>query len=292
MHTAFDRWYGKGLTRHGLVVEQFNEAANTAIGAAVKRGVPDYQLEKATELAALGSAMAAEYDVHYGSDEEVRVITAEVPLEFAISDYRGAVIAKHLLKPDLVYLDPHDDAWLMEHKTAGQIITEHLTIDDQARPYGAMAERALRRKGLLKKGNRFRGVMYNFLRKAFPDDRLRDDHGRSLNKNGTVSKRQPAPLFKRHPATMTRQAKVVALQRIQAETVMLTELTLMIRTKRIDPSVIPKTPDRLCPRFCEYFSICSAEDQGTDIRGMTQAMFRVQNPYDDYNETTEDLGGF
>jgi len=293
VHDAFDGWYGKGLRRTDAPLHQhFSEIAEQAIGIASANGAPDYVLDKAHELAALGQAMTEAYQDHYGQDPDVNVIGAEIPLEFSLADENGLVIAKHLLKPDLVFLDRQGDAWLMEHKTATQIVTEHLTIDDQARPYGAMAERALRKIGLLRKGSRFRGIMYNFLRKAFPDDRLTNDKGQALNKNGTVSKKQPAPLFKRHPVEMTRQAKVVTLQRLQAETILITGLTERLRDGRLQADLLQKTPSKGCPRFCDYFAICQAEDGGADIRQMTRDMYQRRNPYTYDAATTEDVSTF
>ena len=291
MHDAFDAWYGKGLKRNGELVEHFYAHAAAAIKTARARGVADYIIESAVELRELGAAMATAYGAHYGRDKGVRVIGAEIPLEFTFTNHDGSVAATHLLKPDLVYLDVNNDAWLMEHKTAGQMNTEHLTIDDQARPYGAMAERALRRLGLLPKGSRFMGIMYNFLRKAYPDDRLKDGQGRSLNKNGTVSKRQPAPLFKRHPVKMTAAAKRLTLHRLQTETMLVTDMARALREGRVQPETLPKTPSKGCPKFCDYFSICSAEDAGSDIRQMTRDLYRRENPYT-YRESTEDRTTF
>lgn len=287
VHGAFDHWYGQGYKRNGSLVDRFLDIAETVIAA-----LPDSQREKGDELLVLGVSMLRGYAEHYEDDPEVYVIGGEIPLEFTIEDTDGTIIAIHALKPDLVYLDRSKrEAWLMEHKTASQIVTEHLTIDDQARPYGAMAERALRQLGLLPNGYRFRGIMYNFLRKAFADERMTNDKGEALNKNGTVSKRQPAPRFKRHPVTMTREAKRLTLHRLQAETVMITGMTQAIREGRILPETLPKTPGKGCPRFCDYFPICSAEDAGADIRQMARDMYRRENPYD-YGESTEDRQTF
>lgn len=286
-HEAFDRWYGLGYVRNGSLVDHFLDVAEVAI-----ERIPSSQRDKADELLTLGVAMARGYTEHYGDDPDVYVIGGEIPLEFVMTDHRGNVVAKHSLKPDLVFKERGTgDVWLMEHKTAGQIVTEHLTIDDQARPYGAMAERALRRKGLLAKDARFRGIMYNFLRKAHADDRLKNDKGQSLNKNGTVSKKQPAPRFKRYRVEMTKAAKILTLERLQTEVMVLTGLTQGLRSRKIDPAYLPKTPTKGCPRFCDYFPICSAEDQGADITQMQRDMYRRANPYL-YTQSTEDRQTF
>lgn len=286
VHDAFDRWYEPEYERNGSLGDHFLEVAEAAIAQ-----LPDFQRDKADELLTLGMSMLRGYAEHYGNDPDVCVIGGEIPLEFTI-DHDGEVIAKHSLKPDLVYINERTrEVWLMEHKTASQIVTEHLVLDDQARPYGAMAERALRQLGLIPKGYRFRGIMYNFLRKAHADDRLTNSKGQALNRNGTVSKRQPAPRFKRHPVEMTRQAKVIALQRIQVETDTITMLTLALREGRLKPNYLPKTPTKGCPRFCDYFPICAAEDQGADIRQMTRDLYRRENPYL-YTQSTEDRQTF
>jgi PD-(D/E)XK nuclease superfamily len=287
MHSAFQGWYGTGLRRTDApLVQHFLEAADDAIARAKHAGAPEYVLEKAEELAALGEAMTTAYQKHYGQDPGVEVIRAEIPLEFTIPDASGNVVAVHKLKPDLVYADRQGDIWLMEHKTAAQIRTGHLVIDDQARPYGAMAERALRNLGVIDKHEKFRGITYNFLRKALPDERATDSSGKALNKNGTVSKRQPAPNFVRVPVTLTAKAKVLTLKRVQMESIEIAGVTALLRQKVLKPELLNKTPHGSCEKFCDYFTMCVAEEQGADIRDMQQNMYDVQNPYD-YEETTD-----
>lgn len=293
LHDALAIWYGSGYTRVGNLAEHFNAAADAAISRVMKLGAPEHVIETAEELAALGDAMATAYEKHYGSDEAVNVLAAEIPLEFSISDSsKPGTAALHLLKPDMVYADSNDDVWLMEHKSAAQIRTEHLVIDDQARPYGAMAEQALRRLGIIRKDQQFRGIMYNFLRKALPDERLVNSEGKALNKNGTVSKRQPAPVFLRHPVHLSRKAKVLTLKRVQAETINVTAVANELRNKWLDPADLGKTPDHACARYCDFFAMCSVEEQGGDFRSMQSALYIRKNPYD-YEETiTEQTGGW
>lgn len=287
MHGALHGWYGQGLRRTDApLVQHFREIANDAITKADHSGAPEYVLEQAEELAALGEAMTTGYQASYGQDLEVDVIQGELPLEFSIPDASGEIAAIHRLKPDLVYRGKDRRIWLMEHKTAKQIRTGHLVIDDQARPYGAMAERALRNLGVIDKRDVFAGIMYNFLRKALPDERPVNAKGQALNKNGTVSKSQPAANFMRHPVTLTRAAKLVALQRLQYEAILITEVTQALREKRLTPARLPKTPHSSCEKFCDYFTMCVVEEQGGDIRDMQKNMFEVRNPYE-YEDSTD-----
>jgi hypothetical protein len=201
----------------------------------------------------------------------------------------------HRLKPDMVYRDRHRDVWLMENKTAAQIRTEHLVIDDQARPYGVMAELALRKLGIIPASSGFSGIMYNFVRKALPDEREMNEKGLYLNKNGTVSKRQPTPMFLRHPVKLTRPAKRRALERIQDEVIEITTLTKIIsdRSERkvFDFHRLGKTPHSSCAKTCQFFTMCVADEQGTDIRDMERSMFDRRDPYD-YEDSTDIPVGF
>lgn len=286
VHAAMQAWYGEGYKRNDTLVEHFTLAAENAIQIAQEAGAPAYLLDKAEELAMLGEAMTRAYERFYGKDKGVFVIAVEIPLEFTIADHTGKVVAVHRLKPDMVFADRQKTVRLMENKTAAQIRTGHLVLDDQARPYGAMAERALKREGVIAKADAFAGVTYNFLRKALPDERETNAEGKALNKNGTVSKRQPAPSFVRHQVPLTRQAKIIALQRIRDETVEITYIAEALRNKRIDPERLTKTPHSSCEKLCPFFTMCVAEEKGSDITEMRRLMFVRHDPYE-YDDTTD-----
>lgn len=285
MHAALQSHYIERITLH----QAFDGVTANALAEARKSGIADYLIEQAYELANLGMAMAKAYDTHYGTDPNVRVIDAEVPLEFRITDTDGSLLAVHKLKPDLVYEDLDGYVWLMEHKTAASIRLEHLVIDDQARPYVAMAGRALANAGIIKDPSQFKGIMYNFLRKAVPDSRPVNEKGEYLNKNGSVSKSQPPPYFIRHPITLSRAGKVATLRRLQLETRKITDFTKALRAKEFGPDLLDKTPHNSCPRFCQYFAMCVVEEQGGDIREMERSMYTRQNPYvyDEENPTAD-----
>lgn len=293
MHSALAYWYGVGFDRNGDLAEHFMRYANSAIGKAEDANAPGHVIDSAQELAALGEAMATAYQKYYEDDPSIDVLDVEIPLEFTFTDGR-AFRAIHKLKPDLVYYDPsgNGDIWLMEHKTTAQIRTGHLPIDDQARPYGTMAERALRNAGLIDKSQKLKGIMYNFLRKALPDLRPIDKDGRSLNKDGSVSKKQPALSFVRHPVTLTLAAKRKTLLRVQSESALLALLTQRIRSGHIHPDDIPKTPHNSCPKTCQFFEMCVTEENGGNIEPMRRSMYTRKDPYEYYEETTDEPPSF
>lgn len=294
MHAALAAWYLAGKRRNGQLAELLEAAALVDIRIAESNKAPDYVIEKAEELLALGIEMARAYQVHYGNDKKISVVVAEIPLEFTISrlDDSGMVVAVHKIKPDLVFIDEHGFVWLMEHKTAKSIQLGHLPIDDQARPYGVMAEPALRKLGIINQHQQFRGIMYNFLRKALPDLRPTNAKGQYLNQNGEISKRQPPPLFVRKPVTLTKKAKKITLERLRDETLEITEKTLEIRQGTLDPDRLPKTPHKSCEKTCPFFDMCVAEENGINIRDMERMLFVQRDPYLYEEETTEDTLSF
>jgi Zierdtviridae exonuclease len=289
-HTALANWYLSGTKRRAGLANLFERAATEAIDSS---GVTDPdELQKSDEMVSLGIEMAGAYQREYGMDPDINILAVELPLEFTFSNSEGLVLAVHKLKPDAVFSDQNNDVWLLEHKTAKQIMTEHLPLDGQARPYGAMAEIALRKAGLIKPSQAFRGILYNFLRKALPDQRERNSAGQYLNKDGSVSKRQPPPYFVRKPVTMTRLEKRITLNRLREEGEVITLRTLEILTGELKPFNIPKTDHKSCAKTCPFFNMCVAEEQGIDIRDMMKLLYRKEDPYAYHKESTEDVAGF
>src|SRR5688500_10422913 len=283
-HTALAQWYtslrNPNARKIPTLLHHFRETSTLDIVEAERAKAPQYILDKAWELQALGEEMMKAYQNQYGRDEKLKIIGVEVPLSFLIPDPEtDEIIAVHKFKPDAIFADEHDDLWLMEHKTATSIQTGHLTIDDQARPYGAMSEHTLRKAGILVGARKFKGIMYNFLRKALPDSRPTNEKGQYLNQNGSVSKTQPPPLFLRKNITMTKQEKIITLRRVQAETVEITLKTQALRSGAMHPNWLNKTPHKSCPKICEFFDMCEAEERGIDITGMQKTMFFRRNPY-------------
>lgn len=292
VHAAFELWYLPGYERASASLELiFTAIAEAAVFEAKQNGLKDDALETAWELVALGQHMCRAYQAHYEDDQNVEVIGAEIPLEFSLGE--GII---HILKPDMLFRyrgESPRDYWLMEHKTAKSLSgrTAHLTIDDQARPYGAMAELACRNAGIIGKGDRIAGITYNFVRKGLPDLRKVNAKGEALNKDGSVSKVQPAPMFLRKRITMTNAQKAITLRRVRAESIVIRDTTQGLRTNYIQPEDLPFTPHHSCPRFCQFFAMCESLEAGADISGMERTMFRRENPYE-YAESTDEPAGF
>lgn len=289
LHDALASWYK--MDRNARNASTLLEKYRYVVRSSVRQDIPTHVLEKGRELALLGKTMLKSYAKHYQGDKDWDVIGAEIPLEVEITDREGKPLGLYRLKLDLVIRSRSTGKiWIIEHKSAKVIRTDHLKIDGQARPYGALSELAMKHVGILSKQESIEGILYNFMRKAVPDSREVDEKGMALNKNGTVSKRQPIPLFKRHPITLTKRSKLVALKRIQLDVTLLTELRNYLTKYRDFADKLPKTSHWSCPRFCNFFAMCELEEEGGNITELRKGMFTRKDPY--LYETTDENFGF
>jgi hypothetical protein len=280
-----NRWI-PGYERNGNLAEIISNIADRDF-AAQAESLTDLQVDQAVKAKILAVAMAQAYQAYYKDDPELDIIATEPPLEFSIQESSPFRIV-HRLKPDAVFRVGPSAVMLLETKTAASVKVDHLVIDDQARPYGAMAEQALRNAGLIDKSDRLVGIRYNYMRKAFPDERLMNDKGESLNKDGSVSARQPTPMFKRYDVRLTDAAKCITLKRVRAESIQVAQATVAVRNKWKGLNELRKTPHWSCPRVCQYFEMCAAHENGADIiRGMQRDLYRQQDPYVYAEDTTD-----
>lgn len=289
LHDSLAPWYK--MDPSARTVATLMERYRRVVRSSVQENIPSHVLEKGRELAKLGQEMLKAYARHYQGDKDWDVIGAEIPLEVEITDQDGRTLGVYRMKLDLAVRERSTGKiWIVEHKSAKVIRTEHLSIDGQARPYGSLAEIAMKRSGILGKRESIEGILYNFLRKALPDPREVNAEGLALNKDGSISKKQQAPLFKRHPVKLTKRAKLVALKRIQRDVTLLTELRSYLAKHREFADKLPKTPHHSCPKFCDFFAMCELEEEGGAIGELQRGTFVRRDPYE--YETTDETFGF
>lgn len=224
----------------------------------------------------LGMAMLLNYTDTYGDDDEWDVIATEQTfqvkgrtpdgIEYYITGTFDGVFRNRIT----------GKLWLMEHKTAaGLPDTGYLDMDDQASTYFAVAEIVLKSKGIMAENDHLDGIMYNFLRKSMPDDRPKNEQGKALNKDGSVSKNQPQPLFMRHEAWRSKGHRIRTLEHINDEVTQM----MALRNGIIKPT---KTPTRDCRWDCPFYQMCQLHESGDDWKLFQQAMFDVRDPYQDH----------
>lgn len=194
VHLALAEWYLPGTKRGPHPAETFTKHAGDAVTSIKVADADEETLAQYVDGVELGKAMLEGYVAKYGTDPQWDFISAEQAFQLQVpwpSDDRqllwtvedGQVMLTYAGTFDGVYRDLATGRFeLLETKTAKAIFTGHLTLDDQAGSYWAVASHVLREQGLLKPDQHISGINYNFLRKALPDDRPRDAEGYAVNK--------------------------------------------------------------------------------------------------------------
>jgi len=182
VHEALAPWYGKGLRRGPHPADTFEQWAGDEIRYAKTWLDDNYEDAVWEDALELGIAMLEQYIDLYGKDSQWQIISTERPFAIRINR-RGKAIAIFKSRWDGVLRDrATGKVYLLEHKTASQIVLSYLPLDDQAGSYLAVASHVLHAEGVLKPDEEIEGIIYNFLRKVMPDTRPQDEHGYYTNK--------------------------------------------------------------------------------------------------------------
>ena len=331
IHIALAMWYcGPGNLRGPHPAETWLKFADQELYTVKIPGLTDQDEAVHVDAKALGVEMMEGYIKEYGKDEHMYVIQPEqtfsldVPWpkgRYEVFDFlRREILTRYVGTYDLVWRNLiNDQIWLEEHKTAATIRIGHLTLDNQGGSYWATAGRALIKQGLIKKGEKLRGIEYNFMRKGLPDPRPRDAHGYATNKPikkhyfealgvcekkdpamkmkleqldahakeqgitvlGDRSKVQPAPLFLREPVHRTSKERNSQLRRIQDEALQIE----LWRRGILKPS---KNPTMFGCAFCQYFDLCELDERGGDTEEFIKMVFRKRDVYADHRKSTDE----
>lgn len=272
-HLAFAEWYIPGSERGRDPRETWAEYVGES-----RETVRLYNAEGEAEFEnalALGTSMLGHYLDTYGDDPDWRMIAPEQTFRVYIEDpdEPGKTLLVYVGTFDGIYQNVKTGKyWILEHKTASQIITKHLVLDDQAGSYLLVGNMVLEELGIAAKVT---GIMYNFLAKRKASDKPRDDQGRYLNKDGSVSKVQPAKTLQREPVTRTKREKNSMLSRIQNEGIQMEPF----RTGELE---LMKNPTKDCSWDCDFFDLCQVHESGGDVEEFKRQVFHVEDPYMDH----------
>lgn len=256
------------------------------------------------EAGELGVAMMENYIEQYGADDRWEVIATEQPFEVVVhkpecgicsetilTDKNGSDCSPNCPGPELVpwfiYAGVLDGVWrelssgklwIPDHKTTqgiGPETVKHLVLDDQAGAYWSWGVDWLYAQGILKPNQKLAGMLYNFMRKALPDERPYKMHKgirHYLNKDGSVSQKQPSPYFLRQPIFRDEMDKQAAKTR-----------TLMdygeIEMVRKGVLQINKNPGRFTCSMCWAIDLCELHEAGHDWEEMLNGTTKAWDPY-------------
>jgi len=216
----------------------------------------------------LGVAMLDNYIEHYGKDDRYVCVQPEVAGEVDLYD-GDEYSCTFVFQFDAVIFDRQSGKYgLFEHKTAKTIKTNHLSMDEQAGSYWAVGPTFFGHKNLPE----LDFVLYNFLRKGKKDDRPTNELGQHLNKDGTVSKKQPSPLFHREVVRRGPGSSESVLNRIVDQA---NEMRL------VDAGELPplKTITQDCSWQCDFFDMCELHERGADWQEYRRLEMTTWDPY-------------
>jgi hypothetical protein len=283
VHEALAAWYLKGKKRGPHPADTFlewigDEQRHILVSPADHERADD-ERAKFDDARELGVSMLEGYVEEWGEDSHWQVLAIERPFKVLVK-HNGVSIARFWSTWDGVYRDLRDGRiYLMEHKTASQIQTSYLELDDQAGIYWALAGAILRKEGVLKDREEIAGIQYNFLRKSKPDERPRDASGAYLNQNGSVSKRQPPERYVRpDPIERSPRERKTQLERLEGEVVWMNAM-------RWGDMPVIKSTQKDCT-FCEFFIMCKAHERGGENwKQIANSQFAIgEDPYDRYRK--------
>lgn len=279
VHESLAQWYGKGLERGEHPADYFEEwhgEEERFISAAYSdHDREEGEAAKYEKALDLGTNMLEGYIDKYGEDEDWDVLAIERPFRMRVM-YHGEPIAYFMSTWDGVYAYmPTGEVFLMEHKTATAVQTAYLELDDQAGIYWAFASKVLQADGTLKPGQQISGIMYNFLRKSMGDERPINERGESLNKDGTVSKRQPTERFSRHLVERSDKEIKTQVRRLADD--------IAVQQAVVEGKIpLTKSTGKDCT-FCEFFLACKTHERGGNAyKAVLAAEFDQSDPFDRY----------
>jgi hypothetical protein len=242
----------------------------------------DPDLEEKVDMLELGTNMLDRYVEHWQeADKEYEVIASEQNFKVPIGRvhnrkvyYVGTIdgVWRHL---------PSDKIRFAEHKTTAAISKDALALNEQIGAYWTYGPRWLRLKGILKDDEVIDGIVVNWLRKSIKDpDASWDDHGRRLNKDGSISKRQPPPYFDRQ--TTFRGA--VEAERVKAR-VKDQIWDMLVARWEPEHNVYKNPGPQFKPNcsFCQFRDMCELHETGNDFEAFKEAAFGTWDPYDAHN---------
>lgn len=232
----------------------------------------------------LGENMLSHYLYWWGQDEAWEFIEPEQTFAAILNHPLRGRVVRFVGTFDGVFRDhdpdesPQPMIKLLESKTAKSISTGHLSIDDQAGGYWAVATDSLRAAELIGPKEAIEGITYNFIRKAKPDDRPQNSQGKYLNKDGSVSKNQPKPVCERVFIERSPRERNNQLRRIMAER------AAMERFESGEQEMY-KNPNWNCHWDCTFHGMCELHDSTPDWEEFRDRMFKRVDPYADHRKS-------
>lgn len=281
IHRALELFYKPGKKRGGNPANIWKKKVWPEY---VQGGGEDFQVIKGSSEGSegvmaydLGLSMMREYWKEYGSDEHYEIIVPEQTFQLDIYDENDNFLGVFTGTVDAVIRDLRTmRLGFFEHKTGKDLnpFGAPLIMDEQAGSYWTFGAMFLEHQGLIESATDLDFVLYNRLKKILPDTRPRNEDGHALNKDGTVSKRQPTPMFKREYTFRTDADRASVYDRVNMQ---MQEIALAKDGKFF----IYKSPAKHCG-FCEFRDLCEIHEGDGDWEDYIKNFMGVWDPYEDH----------
>jgi hypothetical protein len=283
VHKALAAWYVPGIKRGVHPAKAFKRAYEQDL----KRnneifGMHLEEEERWVDALELGVAMLNNYTDEYGTDPEYEVLVTEMPFQVVVPHpttahpwfmYTGVLdgVWRHRRKKEL---------WIPDHKTTAGIQRKlsYLQMDDQAGAYWSFGLEYLVQNKMLKTHGELNGILYNFLRKALPDERPSKFVNNTrvyLNKDGSVSQKQPSKYFMRLPIFRDDYDRQQVIRRA------LIEYARIEKFRSGELEITKNAGLFTCP-MCSVRDACELHETGGDVDTFIQQTTQAWDPYSEH----------
>lgn len=332
-HLALAEWYIPGTKRGVHPSETWAKYAKDSMHSIKVADATEELVAQYEDGVKLGEVLTQEYVKVYGQDGSWDFIQAEQTFSLDVPwpggdrqslytvDESSGVLVAYKGTYDGVYRDLADGKIkLLETKTARALRTNHLSLDDQAGSYWAVAGRTLRSMNLIGPKERIHGITYNFIRKGLPDERPKDAQGYYTNK--PVKADYVAALedvVASHSATTLTKLKLDSLQGIadsyninvlgerskvqppplflrvpvwrtaaeqRSQLIRIQDEAVQMQAVRDGSVAVTKNPQECS--FCDYFQMCELQERGGDWKDYRRIAYRVEDPYADHRKSSDE----
>lgn len=292
VHEALAAYYIPGRKRGEHPAKAFIKAYEKDVAEAgefVIRGIDSETDEAKWEDAReLGVDMLTAYVETYRGDPDWEVVATEQAFQAPVRHPRtGRVLFEMVGILDLIMRQRSTGRiWVWDHKTTDSINRwlKTLSLNPQASNYWTFGAPWMREQGIISPRvyNDLSGLMFNFLRRARQDERPRNALGQYLNKDGSVSKKQPATYFHREPTYRSDYDKGETLRRALNTN---REME-MVKDGRL---ATVKSPNTMICAGCGWYDVCELHEYGQDWHLLLDAITEEWDPYEAHEIRDDEL---
>jgi len=290
IHKGLEARYPLGRKRGSRadMIDAFVESLDREMRRVYTEGRKTPEDSEVVDAEELGKAMLLGYVARWGRDTEWEVVGTEQTFQIDVPDWRRTdrVLVTFCGTWDLVIWNRRRKVFeLVDHKTRKTFPSDwsFYDLNKQAGGYLWVAPEILRDQGILGEDDYIDSIIFNCLKKQLPDPRPRDSKGRALNKDGSVSKRQPPELFYRYTSFREPEEAVRQARHVEAEARQMN----LIRAGKLEPTKAHKED---CLR-CKLFDVCQLDEKDPEEAEIVlHDRMKRRDPYADHREAMSEGG--